>query len=278
MKTAEKIKHFKPTEYSIYKPHICFLSTYPPKPCGIATFARDLLTNVDHYNPLVPSSVIALQESGEKYDYPPEVIKIITRDNIQSYRESAEFLNDSDIEVVSIQHEFGIFGGADGNYLLEFLKYLKKPVVITLHTVLPNPSFEMRETLRKIGEFSHTLVVMTKKGRELLKEYYGISRRKIDVIYHGVPFVFLRPTQFAKDKCLFILGNKVRVIIEVNSSYSDREIKQDCEHIIIKNRYRDTIKALVPVDDLVFLAQKDYVRLIRAPYKPVAEAKATAVE
>jgi len=200
MKTAEKIKHFKPTEYSIYKPHICFLSTYPPKPCGIATFANDLLTNVDHYNPLVSSSVIALQESGEKYDYPPEVIKIIARDNIQSYRESAEFLNDSNIEVVSIQHEFGIFGGANGNYLLEFLKYLKKPAVITLHTVLPNPSFEMRETLRKIGEFSHTLVVMTKKGRELLTEYYGISRRKIEIIYHGVPFVFLRPTQFAKDK------------------------------------------------------------------------------
>ncbi|MCM8772711.1 MAG: glycosyltransferase [Candidatus Omnitrophica bacterium] len=200
MELITKTRFFKPTEYSIYKPKICFLSTYIPKPCGIATFTNDLLKHIDSYNILIPSRVIAMNGFSENYDYPDEVVKIITIERIEDYKEAAEFVNNSDIEIVSIQHEFGIFGGEYGEYLLEFLENIKKPSVTTLHTVLPNPPQKMREIVRRIGEKSMCLVVMTNIAENLLKEFYGISKRKVELIYHGVPFAYLRPTDYFKEK------------------------------------------------------------------------------
>ncbi|HDN97546.1 MAG: glycosyl transferase [Candidatus Omnitrophota bacterium] len=200
MRTKEKITHFRPTEYSIYKPKICFLSTYPPKPCGIATFTNDLLVNIDEYNPLVSSIAIAINRSDENYDYPEEVVKVIRMEEKEDYRDAAKFINESDVEVVSIQHEFGLFGGNWGENILELMRNLKKPAVTTLHTIIPNPSLEIRKILREICNLSSYVVVMTNIGREILKEFYGISKRKIEMIYHGVPFVYLRPPQFAKEK------------------------------------------------------------------------------
>lgn len=200
METILKTRHFKPTEYSIYKPKICFLSTYLPKPCGIATFTNDLLRYIDNYNLLIPSRVIALNGKHEDYDYPEEVVKIIRMEEREDYKEAAEFVNNSDIEIVSIQHEFGIFGGEYGEYVLIFLDNLKKPVVTTFHTVLPNPPFKMREIVRKIAEKSVYVVVMTNLGQEILNQHYGIGKRKIELIYHGVPFRYLRPTDYFKEK------------------------------------------------------------------------------
>lgn len=200
MKLAEQVKHFMPSEYSIYKPRICFVATYVPKECGIATFTNDLLIHIDKHNPLIPSSVIALNGKDETYNYPKEVKKIIRMEVRDDYKKAAEFVNNSDIEVVSVQHEFGIFGGDMGEYILDFLENLKKPVVITFHTVLPNPSFKMREIVRKIAYNCDSIVVMTKIGRDILKEYYGITPRKVEIIHHGVPFVYLRPTEFAKKR------------------------------------------------------------------------------
>ncbi|MCM8810004.1 MAG: glycosyltransferase family 4 protein, partial [Candidatus Omnitrophica bacterium] len=207
METVSKTRFFKPTEYSIYKPKICFLSTYIPKPCGIATFTNDLLKHIDNYNILIPAKVIALNGKGDSYDYPEEVIKIINIENIKDYVEASKFLNDSDIEIVGIQHEFGIFGGEYGEYLLEFLDKIKKPCVTTFHTVLPNPPQKMREIVRKISEKSSYIVVMTNLGKTLLNEYYGIPKRKIELIYHGVPFFYLRPTNYFKEK--LNLTNKI---------------------------------------------------------------------
>ncbi len=207
MEIVSKTRFFKPTEYSIYKPKICFLSTYIPKPCGIATFTNDLLKHIDNYNILIPTKVIALNGKGDSYDYPEEVIKIINIENIKDYVETSKFLNDSDIEIVGIQHEFGIFGGEYGEYLLEFLDKIKKPCVTTFHTVLPNPPQKMREIVRKISEKSSYIVVMTNLGKTLLNEYYGIPKRKIELIYHGVPFFYLRPTNYFKEK--LNLTNKI---------------------------------------------------------------------
>ncbi|MFN4226981.1 MAG: glycosyltransferase [Candidatus Ratteibacteria bacterium] len=200
MEIVSKTRFFKPTEYSIYKPKICFISTYIPKPCGIATFTNDLLKHIDNYNILIPSKVIALNGKGDFYNYPEEVIKTISIEEIEDYKEASRFLNDSDIEIIGIQHEFGIFGGEYGEYLLEFLNEIKKPCVTTFHTVLPNPSQKMREIVRKISEKSSYVVVMTNLGRTLLNDYYGIPKRKIELIYHGVPFFYLRPTNYFKEK------------------------------------------------------------------------------
>ncbi|MCM8818570.1 MAG: glycosyltransferase family 4 protein, partial [Candidatus Omnitrophica bacterium] len=200
MEPITKTRFFKPTEYSIYKPKICFLSTYIPKPCGIATFTHDLLKNIDNYNILIPSRVIALNSKVDQYKYPEEVVKVITIEEIEDYKKAVEFINNSDIEIVNIQHEFGIFGGEFGEYLFEFLNNLKKPCVTTFHTVLPSPPQKMREIVRKIAEKSSYVVVMTNIAQNLLKEYYGISKRKIVLIYHGVPFSYLRPTNYFKEK------------------------------------------------------------------------------
>ncbi|MCM8804659.1 MAG: glycosyltransferase [Candidatus Omnitrophica bacterium] len=207
MEIITKTKIFKPTEYSIYKPKICFLTTYLPKPCGIATFTYELLRHIDRYNILIPSRVVAMDGKNDNYNYPEEVIKTITIEEIDDYRQAAEYINNSDIEIVSIQHEFGIFGGEYGEYIIEFLNNLKKPCVTTFHTVVPNPTQKMREIVRKISEKSAYIVVMTNIGKDLLKEYYGISKRKIELIYHGVPFSYLRPTNYFKEK--LNLSNKI---------------------------------------------------------------------
>ncbi|HOK56049.1 MAG TPA: glycosyltransferase [bacterium] len=207
MEIVTKTRFFKPTEYSIYKPKICFLSTYIPKPCGIATFTNDLLRHIDNYNILIPSKVIALNGKDDTYNYPEEVVRIITIEEIEDYRKAGEFVNESEIEIVGIQHEFGIFGGEYGEYLLEFLEHLKKPCVTTFHTVLPNPPQKMREIVRKISEKSSYIVVMTNIAKELLNDFYGIAKRKIELIYHGVPFSYLRPTNYFKEK--LNLNNKI---------------------------------------------------------------------
>jgi len=200
MEIITKTRFFKPTEYSIYKPKMCFVSTYVPKPCGIATFTNDLLRHIDNYNILIPSKVIAMNGKDENYNYPEEVVRIIRIDEIEDYIKASEFVNESEIEIIGIQHEFGIFGGEYGEYLLEFLERIKKPCVTTFHTVLPNPPQKMREIVRKISEKSSYIVVMTNLGKELLHDYYGIAKRKIELIYHGVPFAYLRPTNYFKEK------------------------------------------------------------------------------
>jgi hypothetical protein len=188
MEIITKTRIFKPTEYSIYKPKICFVSTYIPKPCGIATFTHDLLRHIDNYNILIPSRVVAMNGKNDNYIYPEEVVKIIEIEKIDDYKEACYFVNDSDIEIVNIQHEFGIFGGEYGEYLLEFLSDLKKPCVTTFHTVLPNPPTKMREIVRKIGDKSSYIIVMTNLGRELLKEQYGIGKRNtpIDISWSSI--------------------------------------------------------------------------------------------
>ncbi|ACK42724.1 MULTISPECIES: glycosyltransferase family 4 protein [Dictyoglomus] len=174
------------------KINVAFLSTYPPRACGLATFTEDLIKEIDKiaplYNPYVDTSVIAV--SDDKYTYDTKVIKEINQFNKVDYFELAQYLNDSDIDLLVIQHEYGIFGGESGEYLLDLIYHLKIPFITVLHTVLINPSDKQKYVLKEIGKYSTRVVTMAKNTIELLENIYDIDRRKIVHIPHGVPYIY----------------------------------------------------------------------------------------
>ncbi|RKY74155.1 MAG: glycosyl transferase family 1 [Candidatus Latescibacterota bacterium] len=191
---------------TIVKPiRISFVATYPPRQCGIATYTYDLVHALAQlYDESVGESenlqVVALKKPQEVYSYGDEVRFDIREQHRTDYRESADLLNLSQTEVVNIQHEFGIFGGNDGSYILQLLAALKKPVVTTLHTVLKAPTPQQLDVLKSICSYSSLVVVHSQKAVEFLVDIYGVPREKVLVIHHGVPDVpFLDPAYY-KDK------------------------------------------------------------------------------
>ncbi len=175
---------------------ICLIGTYPPRECGIGTFTYDLRHALNG----VQSNVIAITSPNTKHKYPQEVTFEIRRNQLGDYRQAAEYINCSGIDLVCLQHEFGIFGGDDGDYIADLLANLTVPVVTTLHTVLPDPPEGIRRTLIRIAESSDHLVVLNPVAIEILKTDYGISEAKISSIHHGVPDVPFIDPNFYKDK------------------------------------------------------------------------------
>jgi glycosyltransferase involved in cell wall biosynthesis len=139
------------------------------------------------------------ERSPEGYDYPPRVRFEIAEQELDSYRRAAQFLNLNNVEVVSVQHEFGIYGGPAGSHLLAFLREVHMPVVTTLHTVLREPNDDQRAVMKELDALSNRFIVMAERGRHLLETVYGVAPEKIDLIPHGVidmPFI---DSNFYKD-------------------------------------------------------------------------------
>lgn len=182
---------------------IAFVSTYLPRQCGIATFTNDLLNSMklvygsDNNEDHEGLQVIALNNIPRGYTYNQDVTFTIRDQYREDYRRAADFINLSPVDLVSIQHEFGIFGGEDGNYLINLLGALKKPVVTTLHTVLQEPTPGQRKTLSRICNQSTLVVVQARKAIQLLTDIYGVPEDKIRMIHHGAPDVpFLDPSYY----------------------------------------------------------------------------------
>lgn len=183
---------------------VTFLATYPPRKCGIGTFTHDLAKNVSkHYGEDLSEkgdvNVAALNDQPGGYDYDSEVGFEINANNRLDYRRAADYVNLSDTKVINIQHEFGIFGGEDGDNLLPFLENVRKPVVSTLHTILKNPSGHQKEVLKKVCCESTKVVVLANKGKELLDGVYGVSPEKVTMIPHGAPDVPFLDTSYYKE-------------------------------------------------------------------------------
>jgi len=171
-----------------------------PRQCGIATFTTDICEAVAAQYPHCECIVGAVNDRAEGYDYSTRIRFEIDEKEIDSYRRAADFLNINNVEVVSVQHEFGIYGGPAGSHLLALLRDVQMPVVTTLHTVLREPNESQRFVMEQLNALSNRFIVMAERGRELLKEVYGVSPEKIDLIPHGVPDVqFIDPT-FHKDQ------------------------------------------------------------------------------
>jgi glycosyltransferase involved in cell wall biosynthesis len=179
---------------------VAFLGDYLPRQCGIATFTTDICEAIATEFPQCNCLVGAVNDRPEGYDYPPRIRFEIDEKELDSYRRAADFLNINNVEVVSVQHEFGIYGGTAGSHLLEFLRDVHMPVVTTLHTILREPNDAQRAVMKHLDELSNRFIVMAEHGREILETVYGVSPGKIDLIPHGVPDVqFIDPT-FHKDQ------------------------------------------------------------------------------
>jgi glycosyltransferase involved in cell wall biosynthesis len=166
---------------------IAFLGGYLPRLCGIATFTHDLCEAVAGAAPGADCFAGAVNDRIEGYDYPPRVRFELDQRELDSYRRAADFLNFSNANVLCVQHEFGIYGGPAGSHLLTLLKEVRMPVVTTLHTVLREPDGEQRKVMDELLRRSDRLVVMARKGAEILRETYGVADAKVDVIPHGIP-------------------------------------------------------------------------------------------
>jgi len=169
---------------------ILYVSTYPPRECGIATFTRDLTKSMDkRFNPTLKSKILAINDNGSSmYNYVSKVKMQLNESYIEKYIDVAKKINnDKRIKLVSIQHEFGIFGGNYGDYIIPFLDTLKKPVVVTFHSVLPKPDPDRLRIVKAIAKRSSAITVMANSAVDILTEDYGIERKKINVIHHGVP-------------------------------------------------------------------------------------------
>jgi glycosyltransferase involved in cell wall biosynthesis len=188
------------------KPSILYLSSFPPRECGIATFTEDLTNAMDkEFSSQVKSRIMAINNDDSlECHYPRKVSKQIHESEMEEYINRAYEINRSpDIKLVNIQHEYGLFGGEQGEYLLPFLELLTKPVIITMHTVLPKPDDKMKKIGHLIAEKSFGTVVMNKGAKEILVEKYGIKRSKIYVIPHGVHHIAFPSTKRTKERLGF---------------------------------------------------------------------------
>ncbi len=179
---------------------IAFVGNYLPRQCGIATFTTDLAEAIAGQYPDINCMALPVNDIEGGYDYPDRVRFELAEKDIESYRRAADFLNIGNVDIVSLQHEYGIFGGRAGGYILSLLRELRMPVVTTLHTVLQDPTPDQRRVLRQIASLSDRLVVMSEQGAEFLQDIYGVAPGKIDLIPHGIPDVPFVDPSFYKDK------------------------------------------------------------------------------
>jgi glycosyltransferase involved in cell wall biosynthesis len=173
---------------------IAYIATYPPRECGLATFNQNLMrainANYTGRNNLTDGGfVVALNDSDDlkEYDYPKEVKHIIRQNHQKDYIKAAEYINSGKVDICIMEHEFGIYGGESGIYILPLIHKLEKPLISILHTVLREPSYVQRIIVREIAEQSSKIIVMSRRAVEFLTDIYDIPAEKIQVIEHGVP-------------------------------------------------------------------------------------------
>ena len=200
---------------------IAYISTYLPRECGIATFndnvVRAIMTNLHLQGQSWQQSGfgVAMNDSEDTaaYEYPEEVRFVIRQDRQKDYIQAATFINTSDADVCLLEHEFGIFGGESGIYILPLLHRLEKPLITVLHTILKEPSYSQKIIIQQIAQRSAKLIVMSRRGMEFLTTIYQIAPEKIQFVEHGVPDLeapLVNPLQaispFRNRRVLFTFG------------------------------------------------------------------------
>ena len=168
---------------------VALLGNHLPRQCGIATFTTDLADAIASAGPDLDCFVLAMNDGRHQHAYPGRVRFELTDNDVAAYTRAADFLNVNAVDVISVQHEYGIFGGKAGSHLLTMLRELRMPIVTTLHTILATPNLHQRRVMDELTALSDRLVVMTAGGADLLREVHGVADEKIDVIPHGIPNV-----------------------------------------------------------------------------------------
>src|SRR6202521_113285 len=178
---------------------IAVVGKYPPKRCGIATFTTDLCDALHAEYGTTELLALPVNDTEEGYDYPVRVRFELSEENLASYRQAADFLNFSNVDLVSLQHEYGIFGGRAGGHILELLRRLRMPLVTTLHTVLRDPNPQPSAVLEEIAALSDRMIVIIQHSAYNLQEVFRVPIDKIDLIPHGIPDLPFTYPNFYKD-------------------------------------------------------------------------------
>ncbi|WP_449437716.1 glycosyltransferase [Pedobacter steynii] len=170
---------------------IAYISSYPPRECGIATFNNNLLKAIGLNKKIVSedSFVVAMNDSDSlnDYEYPKEVKYIIRQENQKDYIRAADYVNTSIADVCILEHEYGIYGGESGVYILPLIARLQKPLITIFHTILRDPDYMQLTILREVAKYSSRIIVMSHRAVGFLTSIYGIPFDKIQLIEHGVP-------------------------------------------------------------------------------------------
>jgi len=193
---ARARSHAKPSLPS----RIAVIGNYLPRQCGIATFTTDLCSAISAEYGTARLLALPVNDTLEGYDYPARVRWSLAQDDLASYQEAAEFLNFNNIDMVCLQHEYGIFGGPAGSHILHLLRRLKMPLVTTLHTVLREPDPNQLRVMEEIAELSDRLIVMSQLSSQFLQEIFKVPGEKIDMVPHGVPDLPFLDPNFYKDR------------------------------------------------------------------------------
>ncbi len=207
MASFDRQSIFPPLPYNI---RLAFVSTYPPRRCGIGTYTKDLATGINNLNPERLAEIIALDDSiSQSLEYPWEVSRRIRQQEWGDYQRVLRYLNHSVIDMVSIQHEFGIFGGPDGEYIVRFAQELEKPFIVTFHTVLQRPSENQKRIIQELAHHAQAVVVMLSVAGDILRDVYDIDPAKVVPIHHGTPDFPFAHEEAAKSR----LGLEDRIIM-----------------------------------------------------------------
>lgn len=189
LRAASNLRHRElvPDDKGIRR--VAFLGNHLPRRCGIATFTTDLSEAVAVVDPQLDCFVLAMNDGLHRHAYPARVRFELAENDVTAYTRAADFLNVNAVDVVCVQHEYGIFGGKGGSHLLTLLRELRMPVVTTLHTILSSPNLHQRRVMDEILELSDRLIVMTAGGADILRDVHGVDPARVDVIPHGIPNV-----------------------------------------------------------------------------------------
>jgi glycosyltransferase involved in cell wall biosynthesis len=218
---------------------LAFIGNSLPRQCGIATFTTDLQQAIAKSRANIETAIVAMTDHGRSYNYPAVVRAQINDEQITDYERAAHFLNAGNFQAVSLQHEFGVFGGEAGNHIMALLSRLTMPIVTTLHTVLAEPRSVQHSVLKKVIDVSSKVIVMAEKAGGLLRTVYDIPARKIELIPHGIPdTAFVEPD--AAKAALGFGGKPVILTFGLLSPNKGIEVMIDAMPSILEKR-PDTI-------------------------------------
>jgi len=188
-----------------------FISSYTPRKCGIATYTKDLTRAINLINPHSKSEIVALIRPEDKIDYPPEVKLKISQYEVDSYIKAADHINKSKTDIVVLEHEFGLYGGNFGEYIIKLVELMKKPLIVTTHTIPDNNNEGYGLVLKDVLKFAEKVIAMMPESLQKLVKNYNCPKEKIEIIPHGVPDIPLEATaEYKKIKGFedrIILGN-----------------------------------------------------------------------
>ena len=188
-----------------------YISSYVPRKCGIATYTKDLTEAINLINPYSKAEIMVLIRPEDKIEYPPEVKFKINQYNIDSYIRAAGHINKSKADIVVLEHEFGLYGGEFGEYIIKLIELINKPLIITTHTIPEDPDKGYGLVLKDVIKFAEKVIVMMPESIQKLIKKYNYPKEKIEIIPHGVPDILMEPNdKYKKKKGLegrIIMGN-----------------------------------------------------------------------